>query len=73
MKPIESQGVKFLFVPIFTYFLESFLFSPIFSRKPPIFSIFWKLVLAFEKKIIVAFLMLHLSGVTKVNVTTLHG
>ena len=27
-------------VPIFSYFLESFLFSPIFSRKPPIFPIF---------------------------------
>ena len=50
MKPIESQGVKFLFVPIFTYFLKSFLFSPIFSRKPPIFPIFWKLMLAFEKQ-----------------------
>ena len=27
-------------LPIFPYFLESFLFSPTFSRKPPIFPIF---------------------------------
>ena len=41
------QGVQFLFFPLFSYFLNLFLFSPILNLKPPIFPIF----LAGEAKI----------------------
>ena len=38
-------------VPIFSLFLESFLFSPIFSRKPSIFPIFWFMMYKLRMKI----------------------
>ena len=36
-----TQGVKFLFFPIFSYFSQHTPIFPIFQQFPPIFPIFW--------------------------------